>query len=175
MQAMAHDAAAVSVRQERKVGSPVDDVGNIGHNQFSRTFGYELGLRIQEVFISVEPVSRIGCLRTETPLPEHQVIGSEQPAKPVPSDRELLSEVLLTENEQLSKARLGQVFSTPEILTIQDYARMQDVRFVPSQFARIAFVKSLMAKARGSAQRGETGCCFSPSDKRPTTWLRSFF
>lgn len=55
MQAMSHDAAAVSIRPERKVGeaSPVDDVGNIGHEQFSRTLGYELGLRIHEVFISV--------------------------------------------------------------------------------------------------------------------------
>lgn len=55
---------------------------------------YRFRLCIEQVLISVGLVSGIGC----PPLAEHQVVGSEQSAEPVPTDRELLSEVLLTEN-----------------------------------------------------------------------------
>ena len=56
-------------------------------------------LRIIEVIVLVIGVVRVRCARAITALAEHQVIGTEQGAEAVSSDGELLSEVLLAQEE----------------------------------------------------------------------------
>ncbi|KGN73662.1 hypothetical protein HQ47_06835 [Porphyromonas macacae] len=70
---MTHNAPTVSVGEKRKVGeaSPVSDVGNIGHDQFTRTLRHEFRLCIEQVFIAMEPVPTVSGLRAQTPLTQH--------------------------------------------------------------------------------------------------------
>ncbi|KGN97019.1 hypothetical protein HR11_10520 [Porphyromonas macacae] len=62
--------------------------------------------------------------------------------------------VLLTQHVKLSKACTGKIFAKPQVLTVEDDARIQDIRFVQGPFVEMAFIESLTAEAKQFAERG---------------------
>ncbi|KGN99216.1 hypothetical protein HR11_02695 [Porphyromonas macacae] len=49
--------------------------------------------------------------------------------------------MLLTQHVKLSKACTGKVFAKPQVLTVEDDARIQDIRFVQGPFVEMAFIE----------------------------------
>ena len=98
VQAMSDNASAEGIGEQRQVGEATA-IGDVCHDQVAGALGLVLGLGVEEVIVLVIGMVGVRSARAITALAEHQVIGTEQGAEAVSSDSELLSEVLLAQEE----------------------------------------------------------------------------